>query len=266
MSARRISIALAALSLSGCAFFHDPALEERYRFTESPLGPLDLEARFVDVERYYAEPRDVERVRRSLELAEASISSRDGYQGLWRAARACYWLAAHHPEPEARRSAALRGAQIGAAASRLAASDPASHYFHALNLGILSEIEGRGLRRVSVMAELVQRVIALDERFEHAGGHRFFGILCDKTKDNPLVAFGDVDDALRHLRRACELFPDYGGNQLALAEALLGDGEVDEARQRLEKVLASAAPEDEAEAHAAWSARARALLVELGGA
>ena len=105
----------------------------------------------------------------------------------------------------------------------------------------------------------------IDERLEHAGGHRFLGMLYFETMNYPLVAVGDLDDALRHLERACELFPEYGLNQLALAEVYLEDEEFEEARRRLAHVFQSPPPQDESRAHAGWVARARKLQAEIEG-
>ncbi len=247
---------------SGCSLFHDPAIDEGAIVRESSLAAAELEERIAAADELWAEPRTVDRVQRALDICLESASPKNDWAALWRAARCAYWLAGHHPDEERRREYALTGAHLGAAAVERTPARPEAHYFHALNLGLLSRLEGRGVRRVPLMAERARRVIELDEAYEHAGGRRFLGILCFNTMNNPLVAIGTIDDAMDNLRRACEIAPAYGGNQLAYAEVLLADERLDEARQRLERVLASPLPPDDSELHREWIARARELIRE----
>lgn len=263
-SAETAATAVGILLLaSGCSLFHDAALEDRFEYTETTLGPAEIAVTLEEADRLHGEPRSVERVEKSLSLSLGAIAPGDEHGALWRAARACYWLAENHGDGERCREYALRGSLIAREGARLAPGRPEPWYFQALNLGILSRLEGRGLGRIAVMEELARKVIEIDERYEHAGGHRFLGILYHRTMDNPLTVIGDIDDALFHLRRACELFPNHGHNQLALAEVLLADEEFDLARESLRRVLASPTPPGETEDHGRWVRRARELLGEL---
>jgi tetratricopeptide (TPR) repeat protein len=63
---------------------------------------------------------------------------------------------------------------------------------------------------------------ALDERYESAAGHRILGRLHALAPKVPLITgWVDRDRAIAELRRAVALAPDFTGNQLFLAEALL---------------------------------------------
>lgn len=252
-----------AVLLVGCSLFHDPALDDNVVVTESPLGADEVATRIEEGDATYQEPRSIWRVRRALELYLDSVSPSNNYGGLWRASRACYWLGEHHSDDDERKRYARKGVQLGRAAGERAPLEAAGHYYHALNLGLLSQLEGRGLGRVEVMEALAKRVIELDPSFEYAGGPRYLGILYDHTKDNPLVAMGDFDDALAQLERACHIAPDYGGNQLALARLLVQDEEYQSARKRLELVLSAEAPPDEKALHAKWAEEARRILQQI---
>ena len=247
-------------AFSGCASSPDA-----YPYEESPLEASVIAERAARCDELYRQPRTPSRVARSLELCLRSVSSHDGYSALWRAGRAGAWLAEKHPESEAR----LRYARIGVALGRAAIADAPgraeSHHFYALNLGLLSGLEGGGLGRLPKMVAAAKRVVTLDERYDHGAGHRFLGILYFETMDNFLAAQGDIDDALAELNRACELFPDYGHNQLALARVLIEDEAFEEARIRLQRAIDSPVPEDETEEHREWIAEAHELLKELEG-
>lgn len=110
------------------------------------------------------------------------------------------------------------------------------HYYYALNVGRLADLDRRyGLDAVAEMEPALKRVIELDERYDHAGGLRLLGILYLRTPAPP-VSIGSARKGLRALQRATELFPDYPENQLYLAEALRDNGRLDEARTALRRV------------------------------
>ncbi|MBI4585298.1 MAG: tetratricopeptide repeat protein [Planctomycetes bacterium] len=251
------------LASAGCSLFIDPVDEARFKYVESPIAGPALEARMAEADQLYLEPRSPAKVRQSLSVAAQSISRANGYAALWRAARACAWLADSELDEEERHRYAFEGVAISKEAARLAPQLPESHFYYALNLGLLSQIEGKGLNRIPVLERLAKKVVELDEKFEHAGGHRFLGLLYLETKDYPFAAIGDLEDAFRHLKRACELAPDYGHNQLALAQAYYEDGEYEKAAERLKLVLASPAPPDESEDHRKWVEKAKELLEEI---
>ena len=86
-----------------------------------------------------------------------------------------------------------------------------------------------------------QVVIAMDERFEHAGGHRLLGRLHTLAPHIPLITgWVNRDTAVSELRRASALAPDFDYNPVFLADSLLRfQGEhAGEARELLRKVIA----------------------------
>ncbi|MBV8200402.1 MAG: hypothetical protein JOZ15_07230 [Acidobacteria bacterium] len=124
---------------------------------------------------------------------------------------------------------------------------------------------GDRLRRYSEI------VIAIDERFEHAGGHRLLGRLHTLAPKVPfLTGWVDRDKAVAELRRAVALAPDYPLNPVFLADALLQyqPAHAAEARQLLRAVVARTPgpdrPEGEVEGEDAV-AKAKALLAKYPG-
>jgi tetratricopeptide (TPR) repeat protein len=255
---------LCTLLLCGCALFRDRALDTSFEYEESTADVPRLESQLAEADDLYREPRSIDRVRRSLEIYLRSISAKNHYDALWRAARACMWLADHRLEGDARIEIAFKGVSIAEEATRRSPNRAEAHYYHGLCLGTLSRLEGGGLRRVKVMEAAGLRVIELDEAFEYAGGHRFLGMLYGRTKDHPLAGIGSFEEAVEHLERAHELFPGYAYNGLALAEVLISEEEEPErSRALLEEVLGTPPPPDRSADHARWVARARDLLESI---
>ena len=106
--------------------------------------------------------------------------------------------------------------------------------------------------------------VALDERFDKAGGHRLLGRLHTLAPKIPFVTgWVDREKAVSHLRRAVALAPEDLYNQVYLADALLQfqPGKEAEARQILRAVLQKK-PDP---ARVVEDERAFALARQIGG-
>ena len=138
----------------------------------------------------------------------------------------------------------------------------------AVHWGLWGEAFGRMAAARQGVGEKIRRygeiAVALDERFDKAGGHRLLGRLHTLAPKIPFVTgWVDREKAVSHLRRAVALAPEDLYNQVYLADALLQfqPGKEAEARQILRGVLQkkpdpSRAVEDE---------RALSLARQLGG-
>jgi len=116
---------------------------------------------------------------------------------------------------------------------------------------------------VRAMRDHARAADAAEAAFDHCGPGRFLGQLILGTLDYPGYSIGDLDDSIEALRRAHASCPDFPENGLGLAEALIEDGDDDEAAALLRRVLASTPPADHTAEHARWVERARELLDEL---
>ena len=177
-------------------------------------------------------------------------------------ARAAAWLAEHFPDWNDRVDIAKTGVSIGRESVRLPVDMAEPYFYCALNLGVLSRLYSTK-DLVAEMIDLCKKAIELDETSDYAGPHRFLGILYYETEGYPLVTTGTLDDALRHLERACELAPDYGHNHLALAKALLEDDQYDEAKTHLQKVIELPNPDGDEAERASWVREAQGLIRQL---
>jgi tetratricopeptide (TPR) repeat protein len=113
-----------------------------------------------------------------------------------------------------------------------------------------------------------ETLIALDERYEDAGGHRILGRLHTLAPKVPFVTgWVDRGKAVSELRRAVALGPDNLDNHVFLAEALFEyqPGKAGEAREILRHVLARQPVPELAVEQAKSLADARALLAKHPG-
>lgn len=103
------------------------------------------------------------------------------------------------------------------------------HFWAAANWGLWGEAFGTlAAARQGVAGRIrdyAETVIALDPRYEQAGGHRILGRLHHRAPAVPFFSgWIDHDRGIRELRRAVELAPDYLYNRIYLIEALVDHG------------------------------------------
>lgn len=113
-----------------------------------------------------------------------------------------------------------------------------------------------------------ETLIALDERYEDAGGHRVLGRLHTLAPKVPFfTGWVDRGKAVSELRRAVALGPDNLDNHVFLAEALFEHqpAKAGEAREILRRVLARQPVPELAVEQARSLADARALLAKHPG-
>lgn len=134
-----------------------------------------------------------------------------------------------------------------AAAKALAAIPQARpiHLWAAVHWGLWGDSFGRLAAARQGVGDRVRRsaeiLIALDETYEDAAGHRILGRLHTLAPKVPLVTgWVDREKAVSELRRAVALAPDNLLNQLYLAEALLehASGKEKEAKEILRRLVA----------------------------
>lgn len=131
--------------------------------------------------------------------------------------------------------------------AKLVAKIPeAPHIFlwGAIHWGLWGDVYGRMAAARQGVGDKIRRygevTVALDERFDRAGGHRLLGRLHTLAPKIPLVTgWVDRDKAESHLRRAVALGPEDLYNQVYLADALLQHHpkKAAEAKQILRAVL-----------------------------
>jgi tetratricopeptide (TPR) repeat protein len=261
--------AFGVLLVPGCGLGPDmeDIMESPLKYEVKELTPQALEARMKQIDDNYAEPRTPGKVFLSYETCMDSISPVNGYVALWRGARACAWLAEHVEGKAKREEHALKGIAIGREAIKKDSARVESYYYLAMCYAQLADARRSASRDLlREMRDRMEFACALDEKFDFCGPHRFLGTLMAETHEYTLYGIGTIGDALKHLKKAIQLCPDYGDNHLAYAKGLIEDGEKEEARVELEKVLAAPRPPDRSAEHDAWISEATKLLRDLPAA
>ncbi len=112
-------------------------------------------------------------------------------------------------------------------------------YWKAIAMGKLSEESGfiNALRMTRTMERLFLRVIALDENYDQAGGHKALGRMYFRLPGFP-ISFGSKEKALFHLKKAYALYPNDIIVRSFYAELLFDTGQKHEARKHAEFILA----------------------------
>jgi tetratricopeptide (TPR) repeat protein len=166
-------------------------------------------------------------------------------------------------------------AMAPAAAAKALAGVPeaaALHLWAGIHWGLWGDNFGRLAAARQGVGDRIRRysevVIAIDERFENAGGHRLLGRLHTLAPKVPFfTGWVDRDKAVAELRRAVALAPDFPLNSVFLAEALLQHqpAKAAEARQLLRRELGRPPAPDRVVEDEDAVAQARQLLAKYPG-
>jgi tetratricopeptide (TPR) repeat protein len=163
---------------------------------------------------------------------------------------------------------AMTPAQAAKAVSAVPEAKPL-FLWAAVHWGLWGDVFGRMAAARQGVGDKVRRnseiLIALDERYEDAGGHRVLGRLHTLAPKVPFVTgWVDRDKAVSELRKAVALGPDNWDNQLFLAEALLEyqPAKAAEARDILRRLLARRPSPEQAVEQERTLVNTRALLAK----
>jgi tetratricopeptide (TPR) repeat protein len=142
----------------------------------------------------------------------------------------------------------------------------------AVHWGLWGDVFGRLAAARQGVGDKVKRdseiLIALDERYEDAAGHRILGRLHTLAPKVPFVTgWVDRDKAVSELRKAVAIGPDNLDNHLFLAEALFEhqSDKAGEAREILRRLLARKPNPELVVEQEKTLANARALLAKYPG-
>lgn len=185
-------------------------------------------------------------LREALKLAPYNV------QALWRAARACAWLAERAGEAKDKpEQVKLADEGIGYA-QRATFVDPdrkEGHYYLALCFAMHADaVPSQGLALVPKMIkELKKADEPVGGGLDYSGPDRVLGLIYLNAPPWP-TSVGDVEEAVEKLENACDQHSEFPENQLALGEAYIKTRKYRDARKHLERVLkAEPAPDWAAE-------------------
>jgi tetratricopeptide (TPR) repeat protein len=165
---------------------------------------------------------------------------------------------------------ALSPAQAAKAVAAVPEAKPL-FLWSAVHWGLWGDVFGRMAAARQGVGDKVRRyaeiLIALDERYEDAAGHRILGRLHTLAPKVPFVTgWVDRDKAVAELRRAVALGPDNFDNHVFLAEALFEyqPAKEAEAREILRRLIARPATPELVVEQEKSLVNARALLAKHG--
>ena len=191
-----------------------------------------------DPDALYANRTDLASARQAAALWDARL--RDNPKDFASAAkltRTFYWLGRHAPEGE-RRALLERGIAVGRTAVALEPNRPEGHFWIAANMGGLAESFGlrQGLRYRGEIRDELMTVLRLDPAFQQGSADRALGRWYYKV---PGLFGGSHARAEEHLRRSLTYSPDNTASLYFLAEVLIATSRTQEAKDTLQKLLAS---------------------------
>jgi tetratricopeptide (TPR) repeat protein len=198
-------------------------------------------------------------------LGEAKVVTRGDYDALWRAARACAWLAEDFGDKMTREQFAYHGIGYAKAAVALEPHRVEGHYYLGINIGLSATTKTIGAyNMVPQVRDEAKAAVKYDETFDHAGPLRLLGSVYAKAPPWP-ASIGDTDEAKKYLSRAVKLAPGYPENHLLYGDALDADGNAQEALRQYKQVVES--PCDAGYAHRLqrWRRSAQQAIQKLSG-
>ncbi len=263
---------LMVLALAGCeqvdglVKLEDMLERNQLRYEPAPLSEASLTKRIKEIDDAYAEPRTWAKVNLSLETSLLSISPEGGYAALWRGARACAWLSLNAATRSDEEKYAFLGIAWGREAVKRDSTLADSYYYLALNEGRLLELRDYKLRKFArEMKGHLLMAGQIDPSVDYCGPKRALGRLLVQTRKHSGFSIGDYAEGLEYLEAARQDCPTFGENYLALAEALIVDGEFERARTLLNQMVDMPGPPDHSADHQHWLAKASDLLNDLPG-
>ncbi|SFD84043.1 TRAP transporter T-component [Nitrosomonas sp. Nm166] len=148
----------------------------------------------------------------------------------------------------------------------LNADNVAGLFWKVAAMGKMAEESGilNALKMLRPMEKMLLQVVALDEKYENAGGHRALGRMYHQLPGFPL-SFGSNQKALKHLMRAHELFPRDVITRVFYAEVLYDVGKIEEARKHADFVLTAPIADEDALEYAEYVNIALNIVRKTGG-
>ena len=197
-------------------------------------GQEDITDLLAYIEKFSTRPQTREKKNQLLRLSHYAYSSAEGGR---RAALALAHSAFLVADVEAAAQSQTETAEVGAQAALDAgalAQSPEASYYYALNLGLVMRRKG-----LAALAKLDDLKKALDHcqdltALDYGGPQRVLGMLYLKAPAWP-QGIGDIDAALELLQFVAQEYPDFPQNRMFYAEALYGEGLLDEAKDQLVK-------------------------------
>ena len=237
---------------------------ERLRSRPRPFGPegATTGAGEDGADRLYADRSNLESARRAADLWSARLRTNpQDFEAAWKLARADYWLGGHTPERE-RRTLLEQGVEAGQKAAALQPRRAEGHFWAAANMAALAESYGlrAGLKYRKSIKEELETVLRLDPIFQQGSADRALGRWYSRV---PGLFGGSHKLAEEHLWASLKYNANSTASHFFLAELLMDDGRMSEARAELQAVIDAPLDPDWTPEDLEFKTKARSLLVRI---
>lgn len=212
----------------------------------------------IVAERYHENPSRLDTLREGLEEAIKANAQEETLVALSRVS--FIWGDVRATTREQKLEAYDRGRQAALRAVGLNAKNVAAHFWYATNAGRWAQARGvlQSLFLLPTLREEIQTVLNLDPKFTAV--YSLAGYVALET---PRFIGGDPDQAEAMFRKGLEQDPKFTGMRVGLAKTLIKKGQISEARQELQTVLAERQPSNLADWTVKDTREARELLESL---
>lgn len=168
---------------------------------------------------------------------DALLQQEDAYGVYWRMARIEYWIGDHTADKDEKKKIFGMGIYHARKAVALGPDRPEGHYWLGVNYGVYGEAKGilKSLSLVKPIKEEMNRVLAIDPKFDDGGADRVLGRVYFEL---PGFFGGDKKKSLDHLLKSKEMGPQVGLTRIYLADTYLALKDIQKAREELEFVMA----------------------------
>ncbi len=185
------------------------------------------------------------------------------FEAAWKLARADYWLGGHAPTSQ-RRAFLTRGIEAGRQAIAADPNRPEGHFWTAANMGALAEASGirDGLKYRRPIKDELEWVLRVAPEFLQGSADRALGRWYFKV---PALFGGSKARAEAHLRASLKYNPHSTASHFFLAELLLDQGRVADARAELQQVLDAPLDPEWTPEDREFKVKAQALLGRTAG-
>jgi tetratricopeptide (TPR) repeat protein len=245
-----------------------PALISAPVFSQSKTGLAEASKMaasanpYLEVDQLMTFGEDLERDKRSLEIAEKGLSV-DGSsnQWLWRVARACFFVGDGVPKDEKLRYF-NRGIEVGERAIAQQPDSVEAHFWLAVNYGGFAEQKGaiKALRMVKKIRTEMETVLRLNDRYHDASAYHALG---EMDRQLPRLFGGNLQRAISRLEHGVRVAPDNLQMKYVLAQAYQDAGRNDEARRQLNEIIGRQINPARANSERRTQEKARQLLNKL---
>lgn len=222
---------LVLVTTPGCGSQHLCCVDEvaRHRWDDLPTTRPELLA--LARERVSALATDKDLVQGVMAACKLLATHRDDGEAALVAAMGCFELRDRGTIPDWMWKDCIPFSET---ATHQLPEDGAAHYTLALNVGLETQNQNPkdALLNIGWILSELDSAVALDEALDDGGPLRVMGLLYLRTPSWP-TSIGDAEKGLELTRAAVTKYPSHPLNHLALAEALLLDGDYDGVKEHV---------------------------------